>query len=822
MANEFIARKGLIVLNNGAKVTGSLLVQGDIDATGYNVTASNLQLLGSASITGDLTLGGNLTVGNADIDVVKFLAEVSSSILPDVNNSFDLGSNPKSWRNLYVSGTAYIDTVQATNISLDGITVLDQLTVSGSTNLGNDTNDIVTITGSVKTLGPISATSVSGSFSGSGAQITNIPNSGLDNDSITVTAGSGLQDGGTVALGSSVSLALDTSSAHFLTGVKQKLNSDNVFSSSIQTDVRNTTGIATIATTGSNIFTADQIVSGNIVLSNDGQIRIVDDTDSTLFGFWNGSSVLGAYYQMWGTNHVSSTQRGSAEFVYDNRSNADANFHVASFNGTTWTQKFIVNDGGVQVTGSLKVTEGITGSLLATNGVVSSSAQVKDLLPADTVSSSVQVDVRNTTGIATIATTGSNTFTGVQTVTNTTNSTNFTDGALVVQGGVGIAKDVNISGSLTVTGLLTAVSMSTQYVTSSQYVVGTSRVIVNDDDIVRFAGLSVIDSGSTFGTGSLLWDSLNNRWIYEADDLNYNSAVIIAGPKNTGALGNEVGLTDHRVPVAHGDDHIDSRPESSSIRIDFPSRLTHIEAGLYITGSVTSSVGFSGDGSNITGIVTNLNITGSEGGTGTVALKTQALTVDGESGVAATVSGQTITISGVNATTSSVGVASFTSSNFTVTSGQVSANAITFNGVPLNLGSSYSFGIQNITSQGATTADQLVLNGGAVIHGVLYSSGSNTDVDIGVAEVVATVQTGSYDAAFFDYVVKKGSNYRAGTVMAVWEAGTTNVEFTDTSTNDLGNTTDITFTVDLVSATARLKATAASNDWYVKTAIRAI
>jgi len=77
MANEFIARKGLIVLANGAKVTGSLGVQGDINATGYNVTASNLSLLGSASIAGDITIGGNLTVGNADVDVVKFLAEVS-------------------------------------------------------------------------------------------------------------------------------------------------------------------------------------------------------------------------------------------------------------------------------------------------------------------------------------------------------------------------------------------------------------------------------------------------------------------------------------------------------------------------------------------------------------------------------------------------------------------------------------------------------------------------------------------------------------------------------------------------------------------------
>ena len=805
MANEFIARKGLIVLANGAKVTGSLGVQGDINATGYNVTASNLQLLGSASIAGDLTLGGNLTVGNADIDVVKFLAEVSSSILPDVNNAFDLGSNPKSWRDLYVSGTAYIDTVQATNISLDGITVLDQLTVSGSTKLGNEASDIVSITGSVTVLGPISATSVSGSFSGSGAQITNIPNSGLDNSSITVNAGSGLQNGGTVSLGSSVSLALDTSSAHFLTGVKQKLNSDNVFSSSIQTDVRNTTGIATIATTGSNIFTADQIVSGNIVLSNDGQIRIVDDTDSTLFGFWNGSSVLGAYYQMWGTNHASSTQRGTAEFVYDNRSNADANFHVASFNGTTWTQKFIVNDGGVQVTGSLKVTEGITGSLLATNGIVSSSNQI---------------DVRNTTGIATIATTGSNTFTGVQTISNTTNSTNYTDGALIVQGGVGIAKDVNISGSLTVTGLLTAVSMSTQYVTSSEYTIGVSRIILNDDDLVRFAGISIEDSGSSYTTASIFWDSLNHHFIYDTiSGSTYESAYFIAGPQNTGSLGNEVGLTTGRIPVASGDHNIDTNPALTPLRVE--GTTLHAEADVYITGSVTASA-FAGDGSNITGIVTNLNLTGSEGGTGTVSLKTQALTIDGTNGIAATVSGQTITISGSNATTSSIGVASYAGANFTVTGGEVASKPITFNSVPLNLGSAYSFGLANITSQGATTADQLVLNGGAVIHGVLYSSGSNTDVDIGVAEVVATVQTGSYDAAFFDYVVKKGSNYRAGTVMAVWEAGTTNVEFTDTSTNDLGNTTDITFTVDLVSATARLKATAASNDWYVKTAIRAI
>jgi len=770
MANEFIARKGLIVLSNGAKITGSLSTQGNINATGYSVSASAY----TGSFYGD---GSNLTG------------------------------------------------ITATNLDIDSF--------------GNDLTGI-TVAGTDKLI--LSDNSTEGRINVSQLSVP--------------LAGTGL-------LAVAGTITLDTSSTHFTSGIKSKLNLDGVFSSSVQTDVRLTTGIATIATTGSNVFTANQTISGSVLLGNDGQIRIVDNTDSTLFGFYDGTNILGAYYQMWGNNHASADQRGSAEFVFDTR-NSGGGFRIASFNGVTWTRLFEVNkDGNTNITGSLFVTAAVsassfTGSFqgdgsqltgIASTLAISGSTSGTDVVnlktealtfsgsngitatvtdntvtftaPAGTVSSSAQIDVRNTTGIATIATTGSNTFTGVQTISNTTNSTTFNDGALIVQGGVGIAKDVNISGSLTVTGVLTAVTMSTQYVTSSQYTVGVSRILLNDDDLVRFSGISVVDSGSTYGTGSLLWDSLYNRWIYQADDQAYNSAIIIAGPKNTGSLGDEAGLTVNRVPVATGDDHIDSRIESSSIRVDFPSRLTHVEAGLVITGSVTSSVGFSGDGSNLTGIVTNLNLTGSEGGTGTVSLKTQALTIDGTNGIAATVSGQTITISGSNATTTDKGVASFTGSNFTVTGGNVSAKPITFNGTDMYLGSSYGFGLQNITPQGATTTDQVTLSGGAIISSVLYSSATNTDVDTGT-EIVATVTTGSYDAAFFDYVVKKGANRRTGTVMAVWEPGTSNVEFTDTSTNDLGNTTDVVFTVDLVSATARLKATVVSDDWSVKTAVRAL
>jgi hypothetical protein len=298
-------------------------------------------------------------------------------------------------------------------------------------------------------------------------------------------------------------------------------------------------------------------------------------------------------------------------------------------------------------------------------------------------------------------TAGATTINGIQNNTDTTNSTFWNNGALTVAGGVGIGKDVNISGSLTVLGLLTAVTMSTQYVTSSQYNVGVSRITLNDDDLVRFAGISIYDSGSTSpATASIYWDSLNHKFIYEnLSGSSYNSAMFIAGPRNFGALGNEVGLTNFRVPVAHGDDHIDSRIESSSIRVDFPSRLTHIESGLVVTGSVTSS-------------------------------------------------------------------------------------------------------------------------GDVIIQGVLYTSGSNIDVDP-TTEVIATVPSSSYDAAFFDYVIKKSTNYRAGTVTVVWDKNG-NIEHMDNSTNDLGSTAEVVLSLDSSGGNIRLIATVATNDWTVKSSVRAL
>jgi hypothetical protein len=102
----------------------------------------------------------------------------------------------------------------------------------------------------------------------------------------------------------------------------------------------------------------------------------------------------------------------------------------------------------------------------------------------------------------------------------------------------------------------------------------------------------------------------------------------------------------------------------------------------------------------------------------------------------------------------------------------------------------------------------------------------NTDIDTG-AETVAEVSMASYTAAFFDFVIKKGTNVRSGTVYACHDGGSPPViEFTETSTNDLGDTSDVTLSVDITGSGGgskmRLLATTTSDDWSVKSLIRAI
>ena len=125
---------------------------------------------------------------------------------------------------------------------------------------------------------------------------------------------------------------------------------------------------------------------------------------------------------------------------------------------------------------------------------------------------------------------------------------------------------------------------------------------------------------------------------------------------------------------------------------------------------------------------------------------------------------------------------------------------------------------------GAIDIGSSVLTAGASTIASVRHNSTSTTVATGDSEttsVVASVAVATYTGAQFDYTLNDGTNYRAGTVIAIWKAGTS-IDFTDYSTPDIGDTSDATFTMDESGGNARLKFTSSAGTWTVKLALRAL
>ena len=83
-----------------------------IDINGNADISGNLGIGGNLTVTGTTTFnGGTITMGDAATDNVVFGADVDSSIIPDDDNTYDLGSSSQEWRDIYIDGTAYLDAI---------------------------------------------------------------------------------------------------------------------------------------------------------------------------------------------------------------------------------------------------------------------------------------------------------------------------------------------------------------------------------------------------------------------------------------------------------------------------------------------------------------------------------------------------------------------------------------------------------------------------------------------------------------------------------------------------------------------------------------
>jgi cytoskeletal protein CcmA (bactofilin family) len=96
-------------------------------------TTGNVAVGGNLTVTGTTTFnGGTITMGDAATDNVVFGADIDSNIIPDDDNTYDLGSTSQEWRNLYIDGTANIDSLVADTADINGGTI-DGSIIGGTT-----------------------------------------------------------------------------------------------------------------------------------------------------------------------------------------------------------------------------------------------------------------------------------------------------------------------------------------------------------------------------------------------------------------------------------------------------------------------------------------------------------------------------------------------------------------------------------------------------------------------------------------------------------------------------------------------------------------
>ena len=88
---------------------------------------------GTVTIDG-LTVNGNTTLGNAATDTVTVTADIASNLIPSADNTHDLGASGAEWKDLYVDGTAYVDTLDLNGTAVTStaaeLNLLDGATVT--------------------------------------------------------------------------------------------------------------------------------------------------------------------------------------------------------------------------------------------------------------------------------------------------------------------------------------------------------------------------------------------------------------------------------------------------------------------------------------------------------------------------------------------------------------------------------------------------------------------------------------------------------------------------------------------------------------------
>jgi hypothetical protein len=327
-----------------------------VDINGNADISGNLGIGGNLTVTGTTTFnGGTLTLGDANTDNIVFGGEVDSDIIPDDDDTHDLGSSSKEWKDIYIDGTAYLDAINFNGTAITStaaeLNIVDGGTSATSTTVADADRVVLNDNG---TMVQVAVTDLAAYFDD---EITAMPNL--------------------------ITTAATTVGA---------LNSGSI-----------TSGFGTIDTGSSTITTTGLISGGSLdiddVVVNGTTIGHTDDTD--LLTLTSGVLTVAGEVSMTtldiGGTNVTSTA-------------AELNLLDGITAGTVSASLAVIADSNKDITGFRNVT--LTGELDAGSLDISGDADIDGTLEADAIT------INGTTLAETISDTvgamvGSNTETGI-------------------------------------------------------------------------------------------------------------------------------------------------------------------------------------------------------------------------------------------------------------------------------------------------------------------------------------------------------------------------------------------------------------------------
>ena len=492
-------------LSGSYTITGSLETTENISGS-YTSTGSvgRLEVAGNSNLTGDITIGGNMTFGDADTDSVSITADLTSNLIPNADSTYDIGSSAKNWR------FGYIEQLSATHVTASGHISGSSTSTGSFGRVSTSTLDLSSIQGNwtnagntIADLGSVTTVDINGGTVDSITSLTaggNLDIGAYDLRAQTLTA-DGLSSGRVVFAGTNGVLSDDSD----LTFSTATLSATNLTTTGTIKDFSVVSGSA--VSTGSF---GHLIIQGNVTAS--GTIRAdafqsvtggttIDFNDSLdIAGDVTASGDISASYTStgsFGSVHttgyvgIGTTQPtyeldvagdiGLDRYLYHN-GDTDTRFNITSdrirveAGGVTFidinntTQDVITLGGSSDIDAKLQGGDGYV-FIQGSDGYVG----IKDTSP------SYQLDVA-----------GTGRFTGVTKVTDTTNSTSTSTGALIIDGGVGIVKD------LVVGGIVTAQEFHTEFVSASiQYTSGSTQFGNTEDDTHTFSGSLFLNKDTT-------------------------------------------------------------------------------------------------------------------------------------------------------------------------------------------------------------------------------------------------------------------------------------------------------------------------------------